>query len=182
MYKEITMDIMFLHEKTLTDTLFTIRIQEVIFSMPNGTQNPALSPSIGLMLSHRLRRWANITPMMGQCIAFAGLLPIIQEVILSTPDGIQSPAGTQNPALSGFPGGAIINSGGTVKRISSKPCDVVMVPLNTAYEALQKEILTKKLFTLFILINARGVYWNMGNYYRKIGNPSELRNQNGQDP
>ena len=32
-----------------------------------------LRPNAGLLLVHRLRRWLNIKPTMGQCIVFAGL-------------------------------------------------------------------------------------------------------------
>ena len=38
-------------------------------SIPANTRR---SPDIGSMLTHRLRRWPNIEPTLGECLEFAG--------------------------------------------------------------------------------------------------------------
>ena len=39
---------------------------------PSHSANTKWPPSVGLMLAHRLRRWANINPTLGGCLVFAG--------------------------------------------------------------------------------------------------------------
>ena len=34
-------------------------------------------PNVGLMLAHRLRRWTNISPTLGQRLVFAGILDLV---------------------------------------------------------------------------------------------------------
>ena len=37
------------------------------------TANRRLWPNVGIMLAHRLRRWSNIMPTVGQRLVFAGI-------------------------------------------------------------------------------------------------------------
>ena len=39
----------------------------------NLPANKRRSPNTGLMLAHRLRRWSNINPALGERLVFAGL-------------------------------------------------------------------------------------------------------------
>ena len=46
--------------------------QCVVFVANNIPSNTIHSTNVGLMLGHRLRRWPNIKPTLGECILFAG--------------------------------------------------------------------------------------------------------------
>ena len=39
--------------------------------------NTRRSPNVGLMLGHRLRRWSNITPTLGERLVFAGIWHVV---------------------------------------------------------------------------------------------------------
>ena len=48
------------------------------YTIPMNTRHP---PNVGLILAHRLRRWANINPTLGGCLVFAGIYPVVDSEI-----------------------------------------------------------------------------------------------------
>ena len=53
-----------------------VRMDTLLHSLPiivNIPANTTRWPNAGLMLAHRLRRWANISPALGQSVVFAGI-------------------------------------------------------------------------------------------------------------
>ena len=49
---------------------FIVIPDELIAYIPANTRR---SPNVGLLLAHRLRRWPNINPTLGERLVFAGI-------------------------------------------------------------------------------------------------------------
>ena len=49
----------------------------------NNPANTTRCPNAGLMLPHRLRRWGNISPALGQRVVFAGLSGSVNALLTS---------------------------------------------------------------------------------------------------